>query len=202
MEFLNISDYFTLWEQPLWWKAFSVPVTIFVPHTLTTSSVSDIRLLIIKKNSWSKWCNDDNARYWLFNNNYFNYLNILVSRSKFWIFRSQLFICWVKKKKIWFTDTTFMYAISMLCMLKIYQTRHPDINADAHAAFGVLAFVVFLGVLSVFEDCMAFRVAFAGIHLLACLALSVQVYYMGRWKLSKFHYLKKKLISMTRFKYF
>ena len=71
-------------------------------------------------------------------------------------------------------------------MLKIYQTRHPDINADAHAAFALLAFVVLLGVISVFEDTLAFRIVFTAIHLLSCLALSAQVYYMGRWKLSKF----------------
>lgn len=81
-------------------------------------------------------------------------------------------------------DTTFMYVISMLCMLKIYQTRHPDINAEAHAAFSVLAFVVLLGVVSVFEDNLAFRIIFSAIHLLACVALSAQVYYMGRWKLN------------------
>lgn len=80
-------------------------------------------------------------------------------------------------------DTTFMYVISMLCMLKIYQTRHPDINAEAHAAFAVLAFVVLLGVISVFQDSLGFRIVFAAIHLLACLALSAQVYYMGRWRL-------------------
>ena len=68
-------------------------------------------------------------------------------------------------------------------MLKIYQTRHPDINAEAHAAFAVLAFVVLLGVVSVFEDSLGFRIVFTGIHLLACLALSAQVYYMGRWRL-------------------
>ncbi|XP_046440866.1 SID1 transmembrane family member 1-like isoform X2 [Daphnia pulex] len=81
-------------------------------------------------------------------------------------------------------DTTFMYVISMLCMLKIYQTRHPDINAEAHAAFAVLAFVVLIGVISVFEDSLTFRIIFSAIHLLACLALSAQVYYMGRWKLN------------------
>lgn len=79
-----------------------------------------------------------------------------------------------------------MYVISMLCMLKIYQTRHPDINAEAHAAFAFLAFVVLLGVVSVFEDNLTFRIIFAALHLLACLALSAQVYYMGRWKLGMF----------------
>lgn len=79
----------------------------------------------------------------------------------------------------------------MLCMLKIYQTRHPDINAEAHAAFAVLAFVVLLGVVSVFEDSLGFRIIFTAIHLLACLALSAQVYYMGRWKLSTFLFTEK-----------
>ena len=35
-------------------------------------------------------------------------------------------------------DTAFMYTISILILLKIYQTRHPDINANAYTAFGVL----------------------------------------------------------------
>ena len=46
-------------------------------------------------------------------------------------------------------DTAFMYTISILCMLKIYQSRHPDICANAYMAFGVLAFVIFVGVIGV-----------------------------------------------------
>ena len=83
-----------------------------------------------------------------------------------------------------------MYVISMLCMLKIYQTRHPDINAEAHVAFSVLAVVVLLGVVVVLEDSLAFRIIFAAIHLLTCLALSIHIYYMGLWKLGKFHFSK------------
>ncbi|KAH9642081.1 hypothetical protein HF086_007201 [Spodoptera exigua] len=33
----------------------------------------------------------------------------------------------------------------VLCMVKIYQARHPDINARAHATFGVLAVLILLG---------------------------------------------------------
>lgn len=76
-----------------------------------------------------------------------------------------------------------MYVISVLCVLKIYQTRHPDINAEAPAAFALLAFVVFLGVVSIFQDGLFFRIVFSIIHLAFTLALSAQVYYMGRWKL-------------------
>lgn len=82
-------------------------------------------------------------------------------------------------------DVTFILAISMLSMLKIYQTRHPDINAEAWAAFSVLAFSVLLGVISIFQDGLLFRASFLTIHLGFSLALSAQVYYMGRWNLGK-----------------
>lgn len=38
-----------------------------------------------------------------------------------------------------------MYIIAVLCIVKIYQTRHPDINATAYATFGVLAVAILLG---------------------------------------------------------
>ena len=42
-----------------------------------------------------------------------------------------------------------MYMIAGLCMLKLYQTRHPDINASAYAAYASFAFVITLTVLGV-----------------------------------------------------
>lgn len=38
-----------------------------------------------------------------------------------------------------------MYVMAVLCMVKLYQTRHPDINATAYATFGVLAVAILLG---------------------------------------------------------
>ena len=46
-------------------------------------------------------------------------------------------------------DTSFMYMIGWLCMLKIYQTRHPDINAQAHIAYFAIAGVICLAVIGV-----------------------------------------------------
>ncbi|GLH03025.1 Sid-1-related C [Gryllus bimaculatus] len=46
-------------------------------------------------------------------------------------------------------DTSFMYVIAMLCMLKIYQTRHPDINASAYSTFALLAVVIMVGMIGV-----------------------------------------------------
>lgn len=48
-----------------------------------------------------------------------------------------------------FSDTSFMYMIAGLCMLKLYQKRHPDINASAYTAYACLALVIFFSVLGV-----------------------------------------------------
>jgi hypothetical protein len=88
---------------------------------------------------------------------------------------------------VFFVDTTFMYVICILCTLKIYQSRHPDINAEAQEAFKVLAAVAVLCVFSLFiEDMLVFQIFVFFIHLFACLAISTRVYYMGTWKMSMF----------------
>lgn len=105
-------------------------------------------------------------------------------------------------------DTAFMYTIAILILLKIYQTRHPDINANAYTAFGALAFIIFIGnpfsrnkcslskfsnkhifsclfsgVIGVLHANVYFWIFFTSLHIISCLFLSVQIYYMGRWKL-------------------
>ncbi|NXN14341.1 SIDT2 protein, partial [Indicator maculatus] len=108
-------------------------------------------------------------------------------------------------------DTSFMYMIAGLCMLKLYQKRHPDINASAYSAYACLAVVIFfsvVGVVSPGAGCprrgqlpvvphgslpaalqvfgkgnTAFWIIFSIIHIVATLLLSTQLYYMGRWKL-------------------
>uniref|UniRef100_A0AAQ6ABE2 SID1 transmembrane family, member 2 n=1 Tax=Amphiprion ocellaris TaxID=80972 RepID=A0AAQ6ABE2_AMPOC len=83
-------------------------------------------------------------------------------------------------------DTSFMYMIAGLCMLKLYQKRHPDINASAYTAYACLAAVIFFSVLGVVfgKGNMAFWIVFSVIHILATLLLSTQLYYMGRWRLN------------------
>uniref|UniRef100_F6SIJ9 SID1 transmembrane family member 1 n=1 Tax=Equus caballus TaxID=9796 RepID=F6SIJ9_HORSE len=82
-------------------------------------------------------------------------------------------------------DTSFMYMIAGLCMLKLYQTRHPDINASAYAAYASFAGVITVTVLGVVcgKNETWFWVIFSAIHILASLALSTQIYYMGRFKI-------------------
>uniref|UniRef100_A0A8C8SDL7 SID1 transmembrane family member 2 n=1 Tax=Pelusios castaneus TaxID=367368 RepID=A0A8C8SDL7_9SAUR len=82
-------------------------------------------------------------------------------------------------------DTSFMYMIAGLCMLKLYQKRHPDINASAYSAYACLAIVIFFSVVGVVfgKENTVFWIVFSIIHIIATLLLSTQLYYMGRWKL-------------------
>nr|XP_032525859.1 uncharacterized protein LOC116776710 [Danaus plexippus plexippus] len=79
-------------------------------------------------------------------------------------------------------DTSFMYVTSVLCMVKIYQSRHADINARAHATFGVLALIIFIGLVGVLNANVYFWVLFTVLHLVTCLVLTFQIYYLGRFK--------------------
>ncbi|XP_068097009.1 SID1 transmembrane family member 2 isoform X2 [Hyperolius riggenbachi] len=82
-------------------------------------------------------------------------------------------------------DTSFMYMIAGLCMLKLYQKRHPDINASAYSAYACLAIVIFFSVLGVVfgKGNTIFWIVFSVIHILFTLLLSTQLYYVGRWRL-------------------
>ncbi|XP_064595642.1 SID1 transmembrane family member 1-like isoform X2 [Liolophura sinensis] len=81
-------------------------------------------------------------------------------------------------------DTSFMYVIACLDMLKIYQIRHPDINAKAHAAYLAMALIIFIAVIGVVYGTKYFWIVFAVLHISSTFLLSVQIYYMGRWKLN------------------
>ena len=77
-------------------------------------------------------------------------------------------------------DTAFMYTISILILMKIYQSRHPDITANAYTASWALAFVIFVGTLGILDGSLRFWVAFTVLHVTAGIILSLQVYYKGR----------------------
>ncbi len=81
-------------------------------------------------------------------------------------------------------DTAFMYTISILILLKIYQARHADINANAYTAFGVLAFVIFIASIGVLHGNVYFWAFFSIVHVSSCLILSAQIYYVGRFRLN------------------
>uniref|UniRef100_A0A1I7WQ19 YwaF family protein n=1 Tax=Heterorhabditis bacteriophora TaxID=37862 RepID=A0A1I7WQ19_HETBA len=61
-------------------------------------------------------------------------------------------------------DTSFMYIIGMLGMLKIYQLRHPDINANAH-----------------YLNNLPFWIFFSVIYGITMFAVSIEFYFKGRF---------------------
>jgi len=76
-----------------------------------------------------------------------------------------------------------MYVIAVLCTLKLYHARHADVNAKSYTTYFVLAFIVLLGASPVDGE-FYIKLCFTFFHLIACIALSVDIYYMGRceWK--------------------
>ncbi|KAF4533498.1 hypothetical protein B566_EDAN000983 [Ephemera danica] len=57
-------------------------------------------------------------------------------------------------------DSSFMYVIAMMCMLRIYQNRHPDIHASAYTTFAALAAIIFIGMTGVLTGTLAFWITF------------------------------------------
>lgn len=99
-------------------------------------------------------------------------------------------------KKIHFTDTAFMYMIAWLLMLKIYQIRHPDINAHSHTAYFILACVIFLSVIGVVSSTKAFWIIVSFVHIFVVFIFSIHIYYMGRWKLGLFLWIKAFILNI------
>ncbi|XP_039751290.1 SID1 transmembrane family member 2-like [Pararge aegeria] len=82
-------------------------------------------------------------------------------------------------------DTAFMYVLAVLIMVKIYQSRHPDINARAHATFGVLAVLIATVVWGVLGGGRVFWGVFTAAHVFTVLLLSLHIYYFGQFRLEK-----------------
>ena len=47
------------------------------------------------------------------------------------------------------SDTSFMFIIGGLVMIKLFQLRHPNRNKNAHVAFVLFSFVVFVTLLGI-----------------------------------------------------
>ncbi|KRY78126.1 SID1 transmembrane family member 1, partial [Trichinella pseudospiralis] len=82
-------------------------------------------------------------------------------------------------------DTAFMYMIAALSMLKIYQIRHPDINADSHVAYAVMAMFIFLAVIGVVYNGLPFWIVFSIFYAILILTLSAEFYYKGQWRIER-----------------
>ncbi|KAL8612263.1 hypothetical protein ACOMHN_038175 [Nucella lapillus] len=93
-------------------------------------------------------------------------------------------------------DTSFMYIIACLSMLKIYETRHPDVQAKAYQSYFSMALIIFIAVLGVVYGSNIFWIFYALVHMLSTLVLSAQIYYVGRMKMDR--YVFKRLFNIIR----
>lgn len=80
-------------------------------------------------------------------------------------------------------DSSFMYVIAVLCIVKLYQSRHSDVNASAHATFMLLAFLMAIGVFGIIYPNVYFWAFFTIGHFAVCFFLTLKIYYVGRLKI-------------------
>ncbi|CAH1642372.1 unnamed protein product [Spodoptera littoralis] len=80
-------------------------------------------------------------------------------------------------------DSSFMYVIAVLVMVKLYQNRHSDIVPSAHSTFMVIAVVMTIGLFGILYPSVPFSVLFTILHMLTCFILTLKIYYAGRFKL-------------------
>ncbi|XP_068621709.1 SID1 transmembrane family member 1-like [Battus philenor] len=79
-------------------------------------------------------------------------------------------------------DSSFMYVIAVLVMVKLYQNRHPDVNANAHSTFMLIAVAMFIGYFGITYPSLYFWILFTILHLTVCFVLTMKIYYVGRFK--------------------
>ena len=74
-------------------------------------------------------------------------------------------------------DTTFIYVISVLMIVKIYQFRHPDVSSGAYKVFLLLSFVLLIEVID-FDGLWVFLTI---MYLYVMIQLSPILYNSGKW---------------------
>ena len=81
-------------------------------------------------------------------------------------------------------DTSFMYLIGGLGMLKTYQSRHADILPNAYAAYAFFAFIILIAVLGVVYIGLYVWILFSIALIAISLLLSADIYFLGIWQLN------------------
>jgi len=76
-------------------------------------------------------------------------------------------------------DTTFMYLISVLVFLKVYQFRHADITQNAYLVFLYVGIALVFEVIGYYTDHWVFWAVFGLVYVLSVILFVIQVYYNG-----------------------
>ncbi|GFU53742.1 SID1 transmembrane family member 2 [Nephila pilipes] len=78
-----------------------------------------------------------------------------------------------------------MYVIATVCILKLYQSRHPDIAAKSHTTWMILSVVIIIGFGGVVKGGLYVWIPFVFAHLAVTFVVSAKIYYMGRVKIDR-----------------
>ncbi|XP_023029154.2 sid-1-related A [Leptinotarsa decemlineata] len=76
-------------------------------------------------------------------------------------------------------DTSFMYVMAVLCMIKLYQNRHPEINATAYTTFTVLGGAIFLAMLGILNANMFIWIIFFICYATLTVIVSLKIYFLN-----------------------
>ncbi|XP_065840292.1 SID1 transmembrane family member 1-like isoform X2 [Oscarella lobularis] len=82
-------------------------------------------------------------------------------------------------------DTAFMYLIAVLSTLKLYQSRHAEVQAYAYKSFAAMACLIFVAVIGVLYNNLAFWLCFFFAYVIVILYLNLEIYYIGAWSFGK-----------------
>ncbi|XP_045477539.1 SID1 transmembrane family member 1-like isoform X2 [Harmonia axyridis] len=76
-------------------------------------------------------------------------------------------------------DTSFMYIMAVLCSVKLYQNRHPDINVTAYSTFTILGFIIFVAMIGILHGHILIWLAFYIGYIALCMYVSFKIYFLG-----------------------
>ena len=79
-------------------------------------------------------------------------------------------------------DTTFMYVIAVLCFVKIYQFRHPDVTSNAYKIFAGISVVILFEVTGIFFANTQFWIILMILYVFFIMMLSTILYRAHKWK--------------------
>ncbi|KAG5866897.1 hypothetical protein JTB14_037848 [Gonioctena quinquepunctata] len=76
-------------------------------------------------------------------------------------------------------DTSFMYVMAVLCMIKLYQNRHPDVNATAYTTFTILGGAIFIAMIGILKGDWAIWIIFVISYTSLCIVVSFKIYFLN-----------------------
>ncbi|NP_001103253.1 Sid-1-related B precursor [Tribolium castaneum] len=77
-------------------------------------------------------------------------------------------------------DTSFMYVMIVLCLVKLYQNRHPDVTPTAYTTFSILGATILCGTIGiVFKAPPVFIVFVTIAYLVLLIYASLNIYHFG-----------------------